>query len=529
MSFTIKCSLGEIIDKITILKIKQQKSKSIDQLYNINNELTSLSNKIDSLNLNNGDTLFYELFNVNYELWILEDKIRKKTKLKQYDDDFIICAKQIHINNDIRYNIKSKINKKYNSFIKEEKLYNTLNDNIHIADITSIQLSKNYYENGNFIDSYKILDNLIIKYNDCEIIDKNHFELLFSYLTICINLKKQCKIINKIEKIINISHIVDITKEYRLYIKFTYLFYLLNNDDYIKSKNYLQYMNYIIGPNVTYDNMSMITNSDDILLIYDSGGLGDKIMFSRLIFVLCEKYNNKIIYLSDKKIEWLNTHLFSNINNLHIVYDPNKLNNSKFTKHCSLVKLIDYLSMTTKDISNCYFPLFDNINTPNNSYLETIKNIIDENTYILNWKGNINASAELHNRRIELNNLHDLFMLKNIKFFIINKEISDDERKFLNKYSSVHILSDNIDNSRCFEDTIQLMKMVPRVITSDTSIAHVAANISCVKLYLLLSYGYEWRWGKNNCFWYPNIIKLVQSEPSNWTHVINKLKDIISL
>ena len=73
------------------------------------------------------------------------------------------------------------------------------------------------------------------------------------------------------------------------------------------------------------------------------------------------------------------------------------------------------------------------------------------------------------------------------------------------------------------------MKMVPRVITSDTSIAHVAANISCVKLYLLLSYGYEWRWGKNKCFWYPNITKLIQSEPSNLTHVINKLKDIISL
>lgn len=529
MSFNIKCSLGEIIDKITILKIKQQKSKSIDQLYNINNELLSLCNILTSLNLNNEDSLFHELFNVNYKLWVLEDKIRKKTTLNQYNDDFIICAKEIHINNDIRYNIKNEINKKYKSFIKEEKLYNTLIDNIDLVDITNIQIAKNHYDNGSFVDSYKILDNLIFKYNDCEIIDKNHFELLFSYLTLCISLRKYCKIINKIEKIINISHIVNITQEYRKYIKATYGFYLLMNDDYIKSKNYLQYINCIIGPNVTYNNMSMITNSEDVLLIYDGGGLGDKIMFSRLIFLLCKKYNNKIIYLSDSKIKWINNYLFSDITNLHIVYNPNKLSYSNFTKHCSLIKLIDYLNMTTEDITNAYFPLFDNINTSNNSYLESIKNIIDKNTYILNWKGNIKGSNELHNRRIELNNLHDLFILENIKFFIINKEISDDERIFLKKYSSVHILSDNIDNSRCFENTIQLMKMVPRVITSDTSIAHVAANISCVKLYLLISYGYEWRWGKNKCYWYPNITKLMQSEPGNWAHVINKLKDIISL
>ena len=104
MNCKISCSFGEIIDKITILRIKQSKTTQKNILNNIENELNAIIKETPLCKTN--DELFEELFNINNKLWELEDTIRFKSNNKIYNSTYIKCAEDIHKTNDERYNIK---------------------------------------------------------------------------------------------------------------------------------------------------------------------------------------------------------------------------------------------------------------------------------------------------------------------------------------------------------------------------------------------------------------------------------------
>ena len=115
-------SIGELIDKITILKIKQVKMKG-DQLENVNKELKSLETIIKDYQIDVDKDLFDNLKKINYSLWEIEDSIRLKEKKQEFDKDFIELARSVYIQNDKRSLIKKNINRRYNSTIIEEKFY----------------------------------------------------------------------------------------------------------------------------------------------------------------------------------------------------------------------------------------------------------------------------------------------------------------------------------------------------------------------------------------------------------------------
>ena len=115
-------SIGELIDKITILKIKQVKMKG-DQLENVNKELKSLETIIKDYKIDVDKDLFDNLKKINYSLWEIEDSIRLKEKKQEFDKDFIELARSVYIQNDKRSLIKKNINRRYNSNITEEKSY----------------------------------------------------------------------------------------------------------------------------------------------------------------------------------------------------------------------------------------------------------------------------------------------------------------------------------------------------------------------------------------------------------------------
>ena len=115
-------SIGELIDKITILKIKQDKMKG-DQLKNVNQELKNLENIVKNHQIDIDKDLFNNLKKVNDRLWEIEDSIRLKEKNKEFDKDFIELARSVYIQNDKRSLIKKNINRRYNSNITEEKSY----------------------------------------------------------------------------------------------------------------------------------------------------------------------------------------------------------------------------------------------------------------------------------------------------------------------------------------------------------------------------------------------------------------------
>jgi len=118
MRVEIPISVGELIDKITILQIK---SLFTDNEY-VHKELEDL-NKIKSTITQY--TLEHEvnLKKVNEKLWKIEDRIREKEKLQEFDDEFIELARNVYMTNDERATIKRKINEITNSDYKEVKLY----------------------------------------------------------------------------------------------------------------------------------------------------------------------------------------------------------------------------------------------------------------------------------------------------------------------------------------------------------------------------------------------------------------------
>ena len=125
---SVSCSFGEIIDKITILKIKLSKAREINDVACCQNIQTEL-NILESQNplAQTSDTLFEQLSDVNTRLWNLEDHIRAKSIKQEFDETYIELAEAIHKTNDKRCQLKRVINTKYGSEIVEEKIYNNLN------------------------------------------------------------------------------------------------------------------------------------------------------------------------------------------------------------------------------------------------------------------------------------------------------------------------------------------------------------------------------------------------------------------
>tara|TARA_B100000965_G_C19296730_1_gene628364 strand:- start:315 stop:719 length:405 start_codon:yes stop_codon:yes gene_type:complete len=116
-------SIGELIDKITILEIKKVHMTGI-KLKNVDKELELLMCLLDDNNLEIGIDLVNRLRAINNNLWEIEDKIRIKESKQEFDQDFIQLARSVYKENDIRASIKQEINHMYNSDLVEEKLYN---------------------------------------------------------------------------------------------------------------------------------------------------------------------------------------------------------------------------------------------------------------------------------------------------------------------------------------------------------------------------------------------------------------------
>lgn len=117
-------SVGELLDKLTILNIKMQRIKDIDKLTNVMLEQKELKALADKLPAPVGlDVLYKQLFQVNNELWDIEDAKRKHEKEQRFDEEFIWLARQVYLKNDYRAKLKKDINLLLGSTIIEEKSY----------------------------------------------------------------------------------------------------------------------------------------------------------------------------------------------------------------------------------------------------------------------------------------------------------------------------------------------------------------------------------------------------------------------
>ena len=116
-------SIGELIDKITILEIKQIHMTGI-KLKNVDKELKLLRKILQDENLEIDIDLINNLKEVNKNLWEIEDNIRIKERNQDFDKEFVELARSVYKENDKRASLKKEINQKYNSELIEEKSYN---------------------------------------------------------------------------------------------------------------------------------------------------------------------------------------------------------------------------------------------------------------------------------------------------------------------------------------------------------------------------------------------------------------------
>ena len=115
-------SIGELVDKITILEIKKNKLQN-SKLENVLKELSFLRKLMEKHQIEITDDLYTQLKEINLTLWNIEDQIRIKEKNKEFDNIFIELARSVYFTNDKRSEIKKRINRLSNSEITEEKSY----------------------------------------------------------------------------------------------------------------------------------------------------------------------------------------------------------------------------------------------------------------------------------------------------------------------------------------------------------------------------------------------------------------------
>lgn len=124
----IDVSIGEIVDKATILSIKLEKFNDPDKRENVRKELDKLLAEMEKSGIKPNSVEFESLKKINLKLWDIEDEIRIKEARKEFDDEFIQLARSVYFNNDKRAAIKKQINLKYKSDLIEEKEYVSYQD-----------------------------------------------------------------------------------------------------------------------------------------------------------------------------------------------------------------------------------------------------------------------------------------------------------------------------------------------------------------------------------------------------------------
>lgn len=118
----IEVSNGEIVDKLTILEIKIARIKDIQKLANLQKEYDLLNKEVVII-IDKKHQLYLDLYNINCQLWDIEDHIRDLERAKDFGDDFVQTARSVYFINDQRSDVKRKINELTGSNLTEEKSY----------------------------------------------------------------------------------------------------------------------------------------------------------------------------------------------------------------------------------------------------------------------------------------------------------------------------------------------------------------------------------------------------------------------
>lgn len=556
MKCNICCSLGEVVDKVTILRIKKEKFAVASASHaNIILELGALESQLENL-VPKEDSLVIRLQEINRVLWGLEDDIREKSRHKCFDASYISCAERIHTFNDERYRVKREINMRYQSDIVEEKVYALpKKTKKQRTDVRLLEYGKEAYGKGEYIECFRVLLSLVEKYdrvkeneNDLDFI----MDLRVSFDIIARHYDADADLVKRnAESLAILNESFHSTKQRAMgkqFIEFwkkSYYLHCLYNHNY-RCAQYAHLYNVVYGPRIVPQEMSFFECGDvgKTLLVYDGGGVGDMIMFFRFIRTVCEKYpENKIIVLVRDELVWIFEESHSDVCNLSYVRMSKRNTIPAFDHHCSSHMFLSYLDVDYCDVP--YVPYMKGINPPTTDHDDVHDDVHDDDqrqcqrarlsksasikeTVLFNWKGSSKFAQEHKNRRMRLECAIPLFQLPNIRWVVVTQDVSVEEHRILED-NGVIVMSEIDAGPHAFAGTVQLLNdgSIDRVVTTDTALLHVAGTMD-VPTIALLTKGCEWRWNCKDAHtnWYPNITMLKQKTQGDWSPVVSELCDM---
>lgn len=394
----------------------------------------------------------------------------------------------------------------------------------------------NHFEKGEFKQCFILLKILAEKYRNIQPDSSNAssiLQLYCAYEVICTTMGRDNPYIQKM----TLTH-KTISTDLLNHAKKTYCMALLHLKEYNKVKLLMPYLQEFSGPNIRKETMSYFQPNDrkKTLLIYNSGGIGDIIMYGRFLRRICESQpENNILFLVNDNLSWmfqeallLNTMHLSNmpLSNFKIIeLSTFSVFPKKYDYHTNITMLFIHLQLSYDMLYIDYYLEHVNGNPLMlENYIQS-----DKKNIIINWCGNKSNIMERFNRSIPLTALIPLFQTyaDTIQFISIQKIVSPEESVILDKYN-VKNYGPLLDNTgEAFKDTITLLKAVDLVITTDTSLVHLAGtmNIPC---WCLLTIGCDWRWTYRENPWYPRVKTFRQSTVSMWDTVVEDLHTALS-
>ena len=373
---------------------------------------------------------------------------------------------------------------------------------------------------GEFYEAIKILENNENQY-------KNKQEYLELYSTALRKIGSLKKSIDKIEKSKSLGN--------ENYASIVYSLHLAENSYNMGFKNLISaskmnfFENFLDSKGIKkWQGESL---NDSKLIIYPGKGiaLGDKIFFFRYIIFLINNYLNlKIYYFIDKMNQ---KHLFET-KDIYLDQSQN-IKNYSFEPEKAFFSSIANIAYNYKTNINNVIPNHVNFlpscRKKENEWNIWLSNIRSNFKIGLNWKGDIKFTHDIY-RSMDIQKFEPIIKIKNKSYFTLNPDITEDEEKFCKKYDNIYILDNKMlsdESKNTFIDTIEIMKQMDLIITTDTSTAHLAAALQ-IKVFIILEYSPFWYWNtndNNNYYQNKNLKFYKQSKPGDWDTVIEKLNE----
>jgi hypothetical protein len=382
-----------------------------------------------------------------------------------------------------------------------------------------------FFQDGTFKKCHILLKILADKYKDTAVTCMNAdivVQLYCAYQVSCATMGKENPYVHKLAIAGQNNHIrTAISPDLFNHAQMIHCMALLERKEYTRVGTLMPYLQTFFGPNICPETMSYFQETDrnKTLLIYNSGGIGDIIMYSRFIRPVCEsQVENSVIYLVNDELFWMMHQALSGLRNLRVVQlSAFKMSPQKYDYHTNIIMLFVHLKVAYQMLRNdCYLEQLKGGEILAEHFIHPRKKNV-----IINWCGNKANIMERFNRSIPLASLIPVFQrhADAIQFMSVQKTVSPEEAAILDAHNVKNYgpLLDNAGDA--FKDTVTLLKAADLVITTDTSLVHLAGTMN-VPCWCMLTIGCDWRWKPDDHRWYPNVKPFRQVAIASWDNVV---------